>query len=71
MVYMLCNSQNPLTYLFTGGDGVMVHARVLNCVDGVNLALLQRGVNEQRSYFRERGENKGDATTAAQPRAPL
>lgn len=49
----------------------MVHARVLNCVDGVNLALLQRGVNEQRSYFRERGENKGDATTAAQPRAPL
>ncbi|XP_055760573.1 CST complex subunit TEN1-like [Salvelinus fontinalis] len=54
-----------------GGDGVMVHARVLNCVDGVNLALLQRGVTEQRSYFRERGESKGDAATAAQPRAPL
>ncbi|XP_020309705.1 CST complex subunit TEN1 [Oncorhynchus kisutch] len=57
-----------------GGDGVMVHARVLNCVDGVNLALLQRGVNEQRNYFRERGESKGDAATAAtaaQPRAPL
>ncbi|KAK6300365.1 hypothetical protein J4Q44_G00284630 [Coregonus suidteri] len=44
-----------------GGDGVMVRARVLNCVDGVNLALLQRAVNEQRSYFRERMESKGDA----------
>uniref|UniRef100_A0A4W5RMD7 TEN1 subunit of CST complex n=1 Tax=Hucho hucho TaxID=62062 RepID=A0A4W5RMD7_9TELE len=47
-----------------------IHARVLNCVDGVNLALLQRGVKEQRSYFRERGESKGDAANAAQPRAP-
>ncbi|XP_021426149.2 CST complex subunit TEN1 [Oncorhynchus mykiss] len=54
-----------------GGDGVMAHARVLNCVDGVNLVLLQRGVNEQRSYFRERGESKGDAATAARPPAPL
>ncbi|CAB1344902.1 unnamed protein product [Coregonus sp. 'balchen'] len=44
-----------------GGDGVMVRARVLNCVDGLNLALLQRAVNEQRSYFRERMESKGDA----------
>uniref|UniRef100_A0A8C7CAS2 TEN1 subunit of CST complex n=1 Tax=Oncorhynchus kisutch TaxID=8019 RepID=A0A8C7CAS2_ONCKI len=50
---------------------VMAHARGLNCVDGVNLVLLQRGVNEQRSYFRERGESKGDAATAARPPAPL
>uniref|UniRef100_A0AAZ3RGH7 CST complex subunit TEN1 n=1 Tax=Oncorhynchus tshawytscha TaxID=74940 RepID=A0AAZ3RGH7_ONCTS len=47
------------------GKMVMAHARGLNCVDGVNLVLLQRGVNEQRSYFRERGESKGDAATAA------
>uniref|UniRef100_A0A3Q3KEM8 CST complex subunit TEN1 n=1 Tax=Monopterus albus TaxID=43700 RepID=A0A3Q3KEM8_MONAL len=36
------------------GVGVMVHARVLNCVDGVNIALLQKAINEQRSFFRER-----------------
>lgn len=44
--------------------GVMVRARVLNCVDGVNIALLQKAINEQRSFFRER-EGKQDA--AAQP----
>ncbi|CAL8351138.1 unnamed protein product [Boreogadus saida] len=33
--------------------GVVVRARVLNCVDGVNLALFQKVVNQQRSFFRE------------------
>uniref|UniRef100_A0A3Q3DLV0 CST complex subunit TEN1 n=1 Tax=Hippocampus comes TaxID=109280 RepID=A0A3Q3DLV0_HIPCM len=37
-----------------GVDGVRVCARVLNCVDGVNIALLQKVINEQRSFFRER-----------------
>nr|XP_019939470.1 PREDICTED: CST complex subunit TEN1 [Paralichthys olivaceus] len=36
------------------GVGHMVRARVLNCVDGVNIALLQKAINEQRSFFRER-----------------
>ncbi|KAG7491684.1 hypothetical protein MATL_G00006280 [Megalops atlanticus] len=35
-------------------EGVMVRARVLNCVDGVDLALLQSAINEQRKYFQER-----------------
>lgn len=43
----------------------MVRARVLNCVDGVNNALLQKAINEQRSFFRER-ECKQDG--AAQPK---
>ncbi|KAG7242384.1 hypothetical protein INR49_023513 [Caranx melampygus] len=46
------------------GVGMMVHARVLNCVDGVNIALLQKAINEQRTFFRER-ERKQDG--AAQP----
>ncbi|KAM9362714.1 CST complex subunit TEN1 [Symphorus nematophorus] len=45
--------------------GVMVRARVLNCVDGVNIALLQKAINEQRSFFGERECTQGDA--AAQP----
>lgn len=36
------------------GVGVMVRARVLTCVDGVNIALLQKAINEQRNFFRER-----------------
>ncbi|XP_060918776.1 CST complex subunit TEN1 [Labrus mixtus] len=44
--------------------GVMVRARVLNCVDGVNIALLQRAINEQRSFFSEREQKQADA---AQP----
>ncbi|XP_061685041.1 CST complex subunit TEN1 isoform X1 [Syngnathoides biaculeatus] len=38
------------------GEGVDIRvcARVLNCVDGVNIALLQKAINEQRSFFRER-----------------
>ncbi|XP_035494406.2 CST complex subunit TEN1 isoform X1 [Scophthalmus maximus] len=41
------------------GVGVMVRARVLNCVDGVNVALLQKAINEQRSFFRERECRQG------------
>ncbi|KPP79309.1 CST complex subunit TEN1-like [Scleropages formosus] len=44
------------------GIGVVVRARVLNCVEGINLALLQRAVTEQRRYFQER-----ECETAAQP----
>ncbi|XP_026215298.1 CST complex subunit TEN1 [Anabas testudineus] len=40
--------------------GVMVLARVLNCVDGVNIALLQKAINEQRSFFKERECKQGD-----------
>ncbi|XP_018520560.1 CST complex subunit TEN1 [Lates calcarifer] len=43
----------------TEGIGVMVRARVLNCVDGVNIALLQKAINEQRSFFRERECKQG------------
>ncbi|KAJ0033841.1 hypothetical protein NQD34_000948 [Periophthalmus magnuspinnatus] len=36
------------------GVGVMVRARVLNCVDGANIALLQRAINDQRRFLEER-----------------
>ncbi|KAG7486927.1 CST complex subunit TEN1 [Solea senegalensis] len=36
------------------GVGVMIRARLMNCVDGVNIALLQKAINEQRRFFRER-----------------
>lgn len=36
------------------GVAVMVRARVLTCVDGVNVALLQKAVTVQRSFFKER-----------------
>lgn len=45
--------------------GVMVRARVLNCVDGVNIALLQKAINEQRSFFREREHKQNDAAQPA------
>ncbi|XP_041839198.1 CST complex subunit TEN1 isoform X1 [Melanotaenia boesemani] len=44
------------------GVGLMVRARVLNCVDGVNIALLQKAITEQRSFFRERECKQSDAT---------
>ncbi|XP_072568277.1 CST complex subunit TEN1 [Paramormyrops kingsleyae] len=48
----------------TEGDGVMVRARVLNCVDGINLALLQQAIVEQRRYLQER-----DGEAPVQPTA--
>lgn len=36
------------------GVGAVVRARVLNCVDGINVALLQKAVNDQRKFFQER-----------------
>ncbi|XP_071360628.1 CST complex subunit TEN1 [Trachinotus anak] len=47
------------------GVGVMINARVLNCVDGVNVALLQKAINEQRSFFREREDKQGGAAQPA------
>lgn len=44
------------------GAGVKVQARVLNCVDGVNVALLQKAVTVQRSFFRERQSEGHQAT---------
>ncbi|KAF7655668.1 hypothetical protein LDENG_00052710 [Lucifuga dentata] len=46
------------------GVGVLIRARVLNCVDGINLALLQKAINEQRSFFQQR-ENKQAAQLPA------
>ncbi|KAM4604058.1 CST complex subunit TEN1 [Polymixia lowei] len=47
--------------------GVMVRARVLNCVDGVNLALLQKAITEQRSFFKERESKDSDGQPPSDP----
>lgn len=44
------------------GAGVTVRARVLNCVDGVNVALLQKAVTVQRSFFSQR-QSEGHRAT--------
>ncbi|XP_042563270.1 CST complex subunit TEN1-like [Clupea harengus] len=44
------------------GSGVMLRARVMNCVDGVDLALLQKAINEQRSFFQKSEDNKGSTS---------
>ncbi|XP_029992476.1 CST complex subunit TEN1 [Sphaeramia orbicularis] len=45
----------------TESVGSVVRARVLNCVDGVNIALLQKAINEQRSFFEERKCKQNEA----------
>lgn len=42
----------------------MVRARVLNCIDGVNVALLQKAITVQRSFFMEREHKQGDSESA-------
>ncbi|XP_013865619.1 CST complex subunit TEN1 [Austrofundulus limnaeus] len=44
--------------------GVVIRARVLNCVDGVNMALLQKAISDQRSFFRERESQPAQPTDA-------
>lgn len=44
---------------------MVIRARVLNCVDGVNIALLQKAINVQRSFFSEREGKQGDAAQPA------
>ncbi|XP_060774129.1 CST complex subunit TEN1 [Neoarius graeffei] len=42
------------------GDGeAIVRARIFNCVDGVDVALLQKAISEQRMFFKERNDEAG------------
>ncbi|CAM4556396.1 unnamed protein product [Lepidochelys kempii] len=36
------------------GEGPVLNARVLMCVEGMNLPLLEQAIQEQRRYFQER-----------------
>ncbi|KAK2857599.1 hypothetical protein Q7C36_005518 [Tachysurus vachellii] len=42
-----------------GHGEAIVRARVFNCVDGVDVALLQKAIKEQRTFFRERNDEGG------------
>ncbi|XP_054832874.1 CST complex subunit TEN1 [Eublepharis macularius] len=37
-----------------GNDEMVLKARVLTCVEGINLPLLEKAIEEQRKYFQER-----------------
>uniref|UniRef100_A0A8B9MHD1 CST complex subunit TEN1 n=1 Tax=Accipiter nisus TaxID=211598 RepID=A0A8B9MHD1_9AVES len=45
------------------GEGPVVKARILTCVDGMNVPLLERAIQEQRKYFNERQERMGKSTS--------
>ncbi|NXQ96776.1 TEN1L protein, partial [Sagittarius serpentarius] len=38
------------------GEVPVVKARILTCMEGVNVPLLERAIQEQRKYFKERQE---------------
>lgn len=42
-----------------GSEEATLRARVFSCVDGVDVALLQKAVNEQRDYLQERESEAG------------
>ncbi|XP_010577651.1 PREDICTED: CST complex subunit TEN1 [Haliaeetus leucocephalus] len=45
------------------GEGPVVKARILTCVEGMNVPLLERAIQEQRKYFNERQEQMGKSTS--------
>ncbi|XP_051490548.1 CST complex subunit TEN1 [Apus apus] len=42
------------------GEGLVVKARILTCVEGMNVPLLEQAIQEQRKYFNERQEQMGN-----------
>ncbi|KFP76358.1 CST complex subunit TEN1, partial [Apaloderma vittatum] len=38
------------------GEGPVVKARILTCMEGLNVSLLEQAIQEQRKYFKERQE---------------
>ncbi|XP_014807758.1 PREDICTED: CST complex subunit TEN1 isoform X2 [Calidris pugnax] len=45
------------------GEGPVVKARILTCVEGMNVPLLEQAIQEQRKYFNERQEWMGNSTS--------
>ncbi|KAF7248962.1 CST complex subunit TEN1 [Varanus komodoensis] len=42
---------------FEEGEAMVLKARVFTCVEGMNLQLLEKAIEEQRKYFQERKKN--------------
>lgn len=51
-----------LLFIFPG-EGPVVKARILTCVEGMNVPLLEQAIQEQRKYFNERQEWTGNSTS--------
>ncbi|XP_005503176.2 CST complex subunit TEN1 [Columba livia] len=43
------------------GEGPVVKARILTCVEGMNVPLLEQAIQEQRKYFSARQEQMGNS----------
>lgn len=42
----------------------MLKARVITCVEGMNLQLLEKAIEEQRKYFEERDRQLAGSTSS-------
>uniref|UniRef100_A0A8C6TFG3 CST complex subunit TEN1 n=1 Tax=Neogobius melanostomus TaxID=47308 RepID=A0A8C6TFG3_9GOBI len=47
------------------GVRAVICARVLNCVDGINVALLQKAIQDQRRFFQKRTTTQLESTDTA------
>ncbi|XP_040437182.1 CST complex subunit TEN1 [Falco naumanni] len=45
------------------GEGPVVKARILTCVEGMNVPLLEQAIQEQRKYFNKRQEQTENRTS--------
>lgn len=60
--------ENPLSpscsvFLSPETSSPVVKARILICVEGMNVALLEQAIQEQRKYFNERQEQRESSTS--------
>ncbi|OXB81134.1 UNVERIFIED_CONTAM: hypothetical protein H355_005064 [Colinus virginianus] len=45
------------------GESPVIKARILTCVEGMNVPLLEQAIQEQRKYFQERQERMESGTS--------
>lgn len=57
-----CASYRSFPFIFLGENPV-IKARILTCVEGMNVPLLEQAVQEQRKYFSERQQRMGTDTS--------
>lgn len=45
------------------GESPVIKARILTCVEGMNMPLLEQAIQEQRKYFQERQQQMESGTS--------
>lgn len=59
----LCLQAALSVFLSPETSSPVVKARILTCVEGMNVPLLEQAIQEQRKYFNERQEQRGNSTS--------